>query len=74
MVRPVGSLPGYVHTVTTVVYQNRYLFLRSFHFGQGGQLKGQTPMNNLEKIKILGGKSSQENYKDLLDRRNASEI
>ena len=31
-------------------------------------------MNNLEKIKILGGKSSQENYKDLLDRRNASEI
>ena len=31
-------------------------------------------MNNLEMIKILGGKSSQENYKDLLDRRNASEI
>ena len=31
-------------------------------------------MNNLEKIKILGGTSSQENYKDLLDRRNASEI
>ena len=31
-------------------------------------------MNNLEKIKILGGESSQENYKDLLDRRNASEI
>ena len=31
-------------------------------------------MNNLEKIKILGGGSSQENYKDLLDRGNASEI
>jgi len=31
-------------------------------------------MNNLEKIKIPWGKSSQENYKDLLDRRNASEI
>lgn len=52
VVRPVG-LSGYVHTVTTVVYQNRYLFLRSFRFGQGGQLKGQIPMNNLEKIKIL---------------------
>ena len=39
-----------------------------------GQLKEQAPMNKTEKIKIPGGKSSQENYKDLLDRGNASEV